>query len=210
MDLGLSHLSPQVHKNQVINSEFQWNKRPFYSYYPGREKDSERRANRVQSNLQRLKGTHRQRTNSTSYKPSDCFANPTGQFNFIRSLQSGLPYSHYFMLLIWMLWMYEVLWVNLIPFWCMCLTRGLGLLPLVAFCELFVNFNGMIHVVTFWFGGNSWLPYLVSLTCLLSFVLWGLIWLLQRWLAWCSTLFVGYHLEVYSDYLYWLTFFDGV
>ena len=65
--------------------------------------------------------------------------------------------------------MYEVLWVNLIPFWCMCLTRGLGLLPLVAFCELFVNWKGMIHVVTFWFGGNSWLPYLVSLTCLLSF-----------------------------------------
>ena len=93
MDLGLSHLSPQVHKNQVINSEFQWNKRPFYSYNPGREKDSERRANRVQSNFQRLKGTHLQRTNSISYKPSDCFVNPTRQFNFIRSLQSGLPLS---------------------------------------------------------------------------------------------------------------------
>jgi hypothetical protein len=95
--------------------------------------------------------------------------------------------------------MYEVLWVNLIPFWCMCLTRGLGLLPLVAFCELFVNFNGMIHVVTFWFGGNSWLPYLVSLTCLLSFFVRAHMTLAE--MAWCSTLFVGYHLEVYSDYL---------
>ncbi|XP_050884475.1 uncharacterized protein LOC127087601 isoform X2 [Lathyrus oleraceus] len=51
------------------------------------EKESERRANRVQSNLQRLKGTHQQRTNSLSYKPSDCSANLTGATQF----QSILP-----------------------------------------------------------------------------------------------------------------------
>ena len=60
------------------------------------------------------------------------------------------------------------LWI-LIPFWCMCLTRGLGLLHLVAFCELF------LWILMAWF---MWLhfdlgqlliaPHLVTLTCLLS------------------------------------------
>ncbi|KAI5407515.1 hypothetical protein KIW84_053681 [Lathyrus oleraceus] len=54
---------------------------------PWQEKESERIANRVHSNLQRLKGTHRQRTNSLSYKPSDCSANLTGATQF----QSILP-----------------------------------------------------------------------------------------------------------------------
>ena len=100
------------------------------------------------------------------------------------------------------------LWI-LIPFWCMCLTRGLGLLHLVAFSELFLWFlMAWFMWLHFDLGQLLIAPHLVTLTCLLSF-LWGLTWLLQRWLAWCSTLFVGYHLEVYSDYLYWLTFFDG-
>ena len=91
-------------------------------------------------------------------------------FDFNRSLQSGLPYIHHlyaFNLNALNIWGIMGEFDTLLMHWFDRRFR-----PPTLGCFLwafFVNFNGMIHVVTFWFGGNSWLPYLVSLTLLLSF-----------------------------------------
>ena len=52
---------------------------------PWLEKDSERRANRVQSSLQTLKGTQLHRITFASRV----------QLNFNQALQSGFPYIHH-------------------------------------------------------------------------------------------------------------------
>ena len=89
--MGLSHLSPQNHEIQSINTKASFertqNKGGFWreAKYSEvsleqnpEEKDSERRPNGVQSSLQTPKGTQLHRITSASHKPWRLFCKPHG------------------------------------------------------------------------------------------------------------------------------------